>query len=259
VDPFDALLRAAVLLVALGLAPVALGALLRWGLAEPAGAIGTSWARLAALPGLLAGAFLVGMTLLPAPYAGGPSDPARIGTALFCCALVGVLGFPRALRPALRAPHGWARPSVAGALVGLGLPLAALATAQITTLAGSPRADGAAEAAARRLLVVPWDPGAHVALGWRDALAGDRARAEVHLAFAQRVGGDEIEALELRAELEAQRGDCAAARRAFAEALERRTARAMAEVLSAPLELADYALPPSLVRVCGLGEALSGP
>jgi hypothetical protein len=259
VDPVDALPRAVALLAALVASPFAVGALLGWAFAEPRASATVRRARLAALPGLVAGAFLVGVALLPAPYAAGPLDPVRLGGGLTCAALVGALSHPRGLWRGLLAPDAWARPALAGALVGLGPPLFLLAAAWMTRLDGAPRAEGAAEAASRRLLIVPWDPEAHLALGWRDALRGERAPAGAHLDFAERAGADAVEALELRAELAAQGGDCEAARRAFDEALERRTRRAMAEVLSTPLELDDYALPPSLVRVCGPGDALSGP
>jgi hypothetical protein len=272
VDPLDALPRAAALLALLALLPAALGALIRWSFVDPSGAVAPetpeAWARLGLLPGLLVGAFLIGLTLLPPTLADGPLHPARLATALMTSAVAGVFSIPRRLLRALRARAANERsvglgrfgPLAVGALFGLGLPLVLVTATHVTALSGSIRSEAAGEDAARRLFFVPWDPDAHLALGWRATLAGDGEIAARHLAFAERVSTTNAEQLELRAELEAQRGACDAARRTFAEALDRRTARAMAEVLEAPLELTDYALPPSLVRVCGLAsEPLSDP
>ncbi|MFO0693600.1 MAG: hypothetical protein U0230_08600 [Polyangiales bacterium] len=112
-----------------------------------------------------------------------------------------------------------------------------------------------ADRAAARALLAPRDPQAALAQGWADTRSGHLDSAERRLAKAEALRADEVARLELETEIEASRGECEAARRAFRRAVGLRAERTFARVLDERLPLGDYAIPPALVRRCGVAPA----
>jgi len=109
-----------------------------------------------------------------------------------------------------------------------------------------------------RLRIDPWDARAMLAQGWASQRRGELDRAHAQALEALRMGSPRGPALELEAEVLALRGECAAARDTFDEALRARATRAFDEaaVLEAPLSLGGYQIPPALVTECGGLERL---
>jgi hypothetical protein len=253
-SPLDAAVRALTLALVVGLAPSAVELVLGYILDERRAptAAGRA-AKLAALPGLLAFGAGVGLLLPAPPLAYGPTAPAALGAALALAALVlGVTRPWRALREGAR-PDAPGLPIALGAALGL-LPAGLLGAAVLLTGVGPDVATlGAATRAQRRAQIVPYDAEALLALAY-DASRRERGeRAEKLRGEAARAGAAPVPLLELEAELAAQRGDCETAREAFDRALAARTADAMDDVLERPLALDAFTLPPTLVRLCGVG------
>ncbi len=98
-----------------------------------------------------------------------------------------------------------------------------------------------------RLRVAPSDPLATLALGWQARRVEDLDRAEAFAREAWALGAPAPEYHELRAEILAARGDCAAAHEAFARALSER----VVDPLEERLELGHFHLPPTLITACG--------
>ncbi len=104
-----------------------------------------------------------------------------------------------------------------------------------------------------RRWIAPRDAPALLAAAWHARRAGDLDAAWRGLRWAEARGISKAPAEELRAELAAEQGDCAAARAAFDRALRARALLA----LDAPTErlaLGGYRLPPTLLRRCALDD-----
>ena len=141
--------------------------------------------------------------------------------------------------------------------LSISLVLAPLVADHLTRVTPGDAASLAEDAARQRLFVRPTDPTAIIALAWRDTAASQYARAERRLRSVQ--GANEIDTLELSAELLAAKNQCAAARAKYDRALRLRTlARFERDVFERQLELGGYAMPTRLVHRCGLRDAASG-
>ena len=101
-----------------------------------------------------------------------------------------------------------------------------------------------------RLRVDPWDANALLAAAWGARRDGDVDTAWRALRWAETLDVDAAPAEELRAELAAERGDCAAANEAFDRALRARARAALGSGDGAHLELGGYQLPPTFLRRC---------
>jgi Zn-dependent protease with chaperone function len=142
-----------------------------------------------------------------------------------------------------------------GAFILLVLVAGPVAVHQATDLQPSEIRSAAAAEARRRLWIEPWDASAMAALGWEARRSGNLKLARKRARRAARLGLSEPAYWELQAELRAAEGHCDRARELFGRALEAHARNAMEKALDEPLDLKGYALPPTLVKRCGL----SGP
>ncbi|MCC6873626.1 MAG: M48 family metalloprotease [Sandaracinaceae bacterium] len=151
------------------------------------------------------------------------------------------------LGPRPAPPKRW--PGVAaGLMLGLPLLLAPLAASELTEIDDVTTAgEGAAQ---WRLRIDPWDTDAMLASGWGASRRAALSHAELRLARARELGADEASALELEAQLHAQRGRCAEARAAFDRSREVRAASLFEAPWERSLTLGGYHLPPAMVERC---------
>lgn len=99
-------------------------------------------------------------------------------------------------------------------------------------------------------LINPMDAEAWLARGWNARRMDALISAGTFIARAESLGVSRQLALELRAELYAAEGNCEQAEAAFVESLREQAQRTVS--VDAPLDLASYRLPPTLVERCDL-------
>ncbi|MFK7988686.1 MAG: hypothetical protein AB8I08_21885 [Sandaracinaceae bacterium] len=200
-----------------------------------------------------AAAAVVGTLLSPDTISG---DGAAFGMALVvACGVLGVSALTGA--SAVRGDRLSLGAGAGTAVMALG----ALALPWVLTdieVANAP--DAGTDASRWRLRVDPWDEGAMLGAAWASRKRNEPARAIAQAREAQRMGLDAASALELEAEVHATAGDCEAARAAFDRALRARAVSAFDEdaLLTAPLTLGGFRLPPALVTECGGLDQLPG-
>ncbi len=200
------------------------------------------------------GAYAVGLTAI-GPAWTDTSRGAAAHVSGLACALVTLLAAVVVWRRSRLGPistfyqrAAWAQPVPTGLM--LLLAVIGWLAVDITRMADDEAEIVSVDETWRRLRIHPWDGTATLALSWQARRREDLERADAYADEAERMGVASPALLELRAELLAARGDCAAARETFDEALSAR----VVDPLAVSLELGGYRIPPTLLTECGMGE-----
>jgi hypothetical protein len=208
-------------------------------------------------------AFFAGLTALGPALVSSARGP--WGWAFGCFSLlIALAASVAARRRAARGSHEPGAKSarrwpgiIAGAAMATLVLGGGLAAWSLTAIEDPTRAS--ASAARWRMRADPWDAGAMLASGY-DARRRDRYELAVARAReARRMGIAAELALELEAETLAAQGECERARRTFDRAIAARAQRTFEGVLTAPLTLGGYRIPPALITECGGIEQLPWP